>query len=97
LTLTEVDGVEGAAGDFKVTLIKKPRYIIEDNCTGCGTCVEYCPVMVPDPYNQDISSNKAVHIYFSQAIPLITYIDESCLTLKRRNVVFAKQSVRMKP
>jgi heterodisulfide reductase subunit A len=76
--------VEGEAGDFKVTLIKKPRYIIEDNCTGCGTCVEYCPVMVPDPYNQDISSNKAVHIYFSQAIPLITYIDESCLYLKEK-------------
>jgi len=40
--------------------------------------------MVPDPYNQDISSNKAVHIYFSQAIPLITYIDENCLYLKEK-------------
>jgi heterodisulfide reductase subunit A len=38
--------------------------------------------MVPDPYNQDLSSNKAVHIYFSQAVPLITYIDENCLYLK---------------
>lgn len=26
--------------------------------------------------------NKAVHIYFAQAIPLIAYIDESCLYLK---------------
>lgn len=26
--------------------------------------------------------NKAVHVYFAQAIPLITYIDESCLYLK---------------
>jgi len=40
--------------------------------------------MVPDPYNQDLSSNKAVHIYFSQAIPLITYIDENCLYLKEK-------------
>jgi len=76
--------VEGEAGDFEVTLIKKPRYIIEDKCTGCTTCVEYCPVMVPDPYNQDLSSNKAVHIYFSQAVPLITYIDENCLYLKEK-------------
>jgi len=38
---------------------------------------------VPDPFNQDISSNKAVHIYFSQAYPLISYIDpEACLYLK---------------
>jgi len=44
--------------------------------------VEYCPVKYPDRFNQDISKNKAVHIYFAQAIPLVTYIDESCLYLK---------------
>ncbi len=36
----------------------------------------------PDKFNQEISNNKAVHIYFSQAIPLIAYIDESCIYLK---------------
>jgi heterodisulfide reductase subunit A2 len=84
LTFTEVDGVEGDPGDFTVTLTKKPRYIIEDKCTGCNTCVEYCPVEYPDRFNQDISNNKAVHIYFAQAIPLIAYIDESCLYLKEK-------------
>jgi len=53
-------------------------------CTGCGTCMEYCPVQYPDPFNQEISQNKAVHIYFAQAIPLISYIDESCLYLKEK-------------
>jgi heterodisulfide reductase subunit A len=77
-----VDRVEGEVGDFKVTLIKKPRYILEDKCTGCTTCVEYCPAKYPDQYNQEISKNKAIHVYFAQAIPLITYIDESCLYLK---------------
>ena len=28
--------------------------------------------------------NKAVHVYFAQAVPLITYIDESCLYLKEK-------------
>jgi heterodisulfide reductase subunit A len=84
LSYTEVDSVQGQAGDFTVALTKKPRYIIEDNCTGCTTCVEYCPVQVPDAYNQDLSANKAVHIYFSQAVPLVTYIDESCLYLKEK-------------
>jgi len=79
-----VDRVEGSAGDFNVTLIKKPRYIVADKCTGCTTCVEYCPVKYPDQYNQEISKNKAVHVYFAQAIPLITYIDESCLYLKEK-------------
>lgn len=60
----------------------RPRYIIEDKCTGCTTCVEYCPVEYPDKFNQKISMNKAVHVYFSQAIPLVAYIDDSCLKLK---------------
>ena len=35
-------------------------------------------------FNQEISKNKAVHVYFAQAIPLVTYIDESCLYLKEK-------------
>ncbi len=46
--------------------------------------MEYCPVKYPDQFNQDISQNKAVHIYFPQAIPLVAYIDESCLYLKEK-------------
>jgi len=83
LTYTEVDRVEGEAGNFKVTLIKKPRYILDDKCRGCTTCTEYCPVKVPDRYNQNLSLTKCSHIYFSQAVPLVSYIDpESCLFLQ---------------
>jgi heterodisulfide reductase subunit A2 len=82
LTYTEVENVDGQAGDFDVTLVKKARYVVEDKCTGCTTCVEYCPVKVPDPFNQDLSGNKAIHIYFSQAVPLVPYIDDRCLRLK---------------
>ncbi len=67
-----------------MNLTRKPRYILESRCTGCTTCVEYCPAKYPDQYNQEISENKAVHIYFAQAIPLIAYIDESCLYLKEK-------------
>ncbi len=79
-----MDNVEGEAGNFKVTLSKKPKYVNEDKCTGCTTCVEYCPVKYPDQFNQEISQNKAIHIYFAQAIPLVTYIDKSCLYLKEK-------------
>ncbi len=76
--------MEGSVGNFTVSLTKKPRYVNEEACTGCTTCVEYCPVEYPDRFNQGISDNKAVHIYFAQAIPLIAYIDESCIYLKEK-------------
>jgi len=41
-------------------------------------------VEYPDQFNQEMSKNKAVHVYFSQAIPLVSYIDESCLFLKEK-------------
>jgi len=97
LTYTEVDRVEGEAGNFEVTLTKKPRYIKEDKCTGCTTCVEFCPVNVPDPYNQDLSLNKAIHIYFSQAVPLVTYIDpEACLYLQGEKCTICRGVCRHK-
>jgi len=81
-TYSEVEKVEGEAGDFTVTVVRKPRYVDETKCTGCTVCVEYCPAKYPDQFNQGISNNKAIHIYFAQAIPLVTYVDESCLYLK---------------
>ncbi|HXE50590.1 MAG TPA: CoB--CoM heterodisulfide reductase iron-sulfur subunit A family protein [Ramlibacter sp.] len=90
MTYTEVVGVEGTAGNFTVTLNKKPRYIDEDKCTGCTVCVEYCPVKIPDPFNQNLSLNKAVHIYFSHAVPLVTYIDDTCLYLKDKTCSICK-------
>jgi NADH:ubiquinone oxidoreductase subunit E len=44
LTYSEVEGVEGSAGRFKVRVRKKARYVDEDKCTGCGECVQHCLV-----------------------------------------------------
>jgi heterodisulfide reductase subunit A2 len=79
-----VETIEGQKGDFQVSVKTRPRYIIEEKCTGCTTCMEYCPVEYPDAFNQGISTNKAVHVYFSQAIPLVAYIDDSCLYLSEK-------------
>jgi len=82
ITYAEVDAVEGEPGNFKVTVTKKPRYVAESKCTGCTTCREYCPLLVPDPFNQKLSNNKAIHIHFAQAIPLVSYVNENCLFLR---------------
>jgi NADH:ubiquinone oxidoreductase subunit E len=43
LTLSEVDRIEGEAGNFKVAVNRKARYVDESRCTGCGACVVNCP------------------------------------------------------
>ncbi len=43
-SLSEVHSIQGQPGNFHVTLKKRPRFVNEAKCTGCGTCVTYCPV-----------------------------------------------------
>jgi heterodisulfide reductase subunit A len=45
MTYSEVKELEGELGNFKVKIRKKARYIDEAKCTGCGLCVENCPVI----------------------------------------------------
>jgi NADH:ubiquinone oxidoreductase subunit E/NAD-dependent dihydropyrimidine dehydrogenase PreA subunit len=44
LTLSELQKLEGEPGNFKATVKRKPRYVNEDKCTGCGVCTQVCPV-----------------------------------------------------
>jgi len=44
ITLADVENITGVPGNFTVTLNKRPRYINEEKCTGCGECVTNCPV-----------------------------------------------------
>lgn len=44
ITYAELEGLRGEAGNFTVSINKKPRYIDSSKCTGCGVCVENCPV-----------------------------------------------------
>ena len=44
LTYSEVEEVNGYVGNFEVKVRRKARYIDEDKCTGCGSCLERCPV-----------------------------------------------------
>ncbi len=85
ITNTHVEGVEGEAGNFQVRLFEEPRYVDEKKCTGCGTCAEYCPVYVPDVYNENLAKKKCIHVHFPQAVPAVSVVDAGhCLFLKRK-------------
>lgn len=44
LSYSEIEDVSGFVGNFKIKVRRKSRYIDEQKCTGCGSCVERCPV-----------------------------------------------------
>ena len=80
----EVLSLEGSPPNLKVKVLKKPRYVDEEKCTGCGVCVDKCPINIPDPYNKGLSQTKCIHIPFPQAIPAIPIMDkEHCLYHQR--------------
>ncbi len=85
-TYSEVIGVEGYVGDFKVRVRRKPRYIIEDACIGCLECIEACVYKQPkfvDEFNQGLGKRKPIYIPFPQAVPQVVLIDpETCIEFK---------------
>ncbi len=44
ISLAEIEKVEGQIGKFKVKIKKRPRYVDTEKCTGCGSCIENCPI-----------------------------------------------------
>ncbi len=76
LTYAEVVDVDGYVGNFKVTIEKKPRYVDEDACTGCGACAEVCPIEVPNEFDEGLGNRKAIYKPFPQAVPSVFTIDE---------------------
>ena len=77
ITYAEVKEVDGYIGNFTVTVEKKPRYVKEDDCTGCGQCQEVCPIEIPNYYDEGVGMVKAAYIPFPQAVPLCATIDKN--------------------
>ena len=67
LTYSEVKEVRGEPGKFSVKVIRKPRFVDEKKCTGCGDCIEACPVSLPSEFDMSLGTRTAIYRIINQA------------------------------
>ena len=80
ITYSELKEVKGGAGNFEVTILKRPRLVNMEKCTGCGICAQNCPIEVPNEFDVNTGVRKAIYVPFPQAVPLKYAIDQdSCI------------------
>ncbi|MEM3594470.1 MAG: hydrogenase iron-sulfur subunit, partial [Candidatus Jordarchaeaceae archaeon] len=76
LTNTEIVSVSGNVGNFTIELIRKPRYVDADKCTGCKRCMSICTITKKNEYEYGLDERKLIYIPFVQAYPYAAVIDE---------------------
>jgi len=77
---TELAAIKGEPGQFQVTLKEHPNWVNSDLCTGCGECVDACPVEVPDEFNAGLGTRKAIYLPVPHSVPNPYVIDYSVCT-----------------
>jgi heterodisulfide reductase subunit A len=80
LPFTEIASVSGDAGNYKVELVKKARYIDPAACNELGECMDVCPVEVDDEFNHGLTKRKAIYQPIPHNTPKMLAIDKQACT-----------------
>jgi len=84
--------VKGYIGNFRVKVLKKPRYVKED-CSACGECSKVCPMVAPNEFDAGLALRHAIYTPFAQAVPS-TYIIDMDLCLNKDGVMVCDKCVK---
>jgi heterodisulfide reductase subunit A len=76
LAYSEIEGVVGSIGSFKVKIRKKARYVDDTKCVGCSVCEQVCPRETDSEYELGLGKRGMAYIPFPQAVPHIATIDK---------------------
>ncbi len=72
---SEIEHIQRNEKGFHLEIIKNPRYVKPEVCTGCQECEMACPEVRSDEYNAHLAGRKVAYIPFSLANPRIAVID----------------------
>ena len=92
LTNSEVSEVTGYIGNFRVKVLKKPRYVTKD-CSACGECVKVCPIVAPNEFDVGLAARHGIYTPFAQAVPS-TYIIDMNLCLNKDGVIVCDKCMK---
>jgi heterodisulfide reductase subunit A len=76
LAYSEIESVTGYVGNYQVHVRRKPRYVDETKCTGCGNCATVCPIDVKNEFDHGLSTRKAAYRFSAQSVPGAYAIDK---------------------
>ncbi|MGB6067511.1 MAG: FAD-dependent oxidoreductase [Desulfomonilaceae bacterium] len=76
-TLAEVENITGKPGNYTATIKVSPRYV-EDR-TATSNCVDDCPAEIPNDFNYDMDTVKAVRLPYEMAYPMSLVADRDAL------------------
>lgn len=69
ITNSEIIDMQGQVGDFSVRVRRNPRYVDTEKCVACGDCIEVCPIIIPDRFNEGLNNGRAIYKLYPQAVP----------------------------
>ncbi len=80
-TWSRVDEIERLpSGRFRIKVTKRPTYVRQDRCTGCGQCERVCTVARPNQFEDGLIARRAIYIPFPQAVPKKAVIERRGLS-----------------
>jgi quinone-modifying oxidoreductase subunit QmoA len=74
ITMAEVTGIDGNAGNYTAKVKLSPRYVNE-NCTACGDCGKVVEAEFDDEYNYGLSKRKGAYLPHVMAHPMQYVLD----------------------
>jgi len=78
LTMAEVTGLKGEAGNYIASIKLAPRFVNE-NCTGCGECEKAVEAEFDDEYNYGLGKRKGAYLPYRMAMPQRYVLDPAII------------------